>query len=137
MRFLRPSRVDEQAEAVELLSQDGELHVAIPGDSQVFTLQEPRYSLDILVALMRMVNDLPTEFSECLYSPQLLGKFAKAQRAATDRLRLYPKRTENGKYGAAVLTIGSDFIGTVAGLDGSIETDSIIASFLQNEEKAA
>ena len=137
MRFLRPSRVDEQSEAVELLSQDGELHVAIPGDSQVFTLKEPTYSLDDLLALMRKVHGLPTEFSDCLYSPLLLGKFAKAQREANDRLRLYPKRTKNGKIGAAVLTIGTQFIGAVAGMDDSVETDSALSSFLQTEDKAA
>jgi hypothetical protein len=137
MRFLRPSRVDEQAESVELLTQDGELHVAIPGDSQVFTQQTPVYSLWQILQLIRMVHKLPTEYGECLYSPLLLGKFAKAQRAAHDRLRLYPKRTQNGKVGAAVLTIGEQFIGAIAGMDDSIETDSILASFLQIEEKAA
>ena len=137
MRFLRPSRVDEQTETVEMLAQDGELHVAIPGDSQVFTLQEPVYSEDTFIALLGKLNGLPTEYGECLYSPNLLSKFAKAQRTASDRLRLYPKRAHNGKYGIALLTIGEHFIGSIAGLDSSIDTDLVLTSFLQNEEKAA
>jgi len=56
MRFLRPSRVDEQTEAVEMLSQDGELHVAIPGDSQVFALQEPVYSEGAFLSLLGKLN---------------------------------------------------------------------------------
>jgi hypothetical protein len=137
MRFLRPSRVDEHGETVELLVADNELHVGIPGDSQVFTLQEPIYTADTILALFRDIHGLPEGYGECLYSPQLFGKFAKAQREPADRLRLYPKRPNNGKYGVALLTIGEHFIGSIAGLDSSIETDSVLASFLQIEEKAA
>jgi hypothetical protein len=67
-----------------------------------------------------------------------MERFAKAHRVETDRLRLLPRRVAD-RNGAAIVTVGTDFIGAVAGLTYDDLGTATVADFLNltTKEKAA
>jgi hypothetical protein len=132
-RFVKPTRKAHDAEQVRLLVDSGELHVGLEeGDSEVYDIYpDQEYTLESVLNLCRGVAAAPVEHREVVFQPALLGKFGKASREPTDRLRLYPHHTSD-RYGAALVTVGTDFIGAVAGLEYDDVTPEILTVFLQH-----
>lgn len=136
MRFVRPNHVGDREQEVILRIFEGELHVAIPEDTAVFTLTEQPVNLNAVLSFMGKLNNAPKEWQHAIFQPSLLGRFAKAEREQGERLRLYPRHA-NQRYGAALVTVGDNFIGAVAGLEYDDAGDRPLLSFLQAERKAA
>jgi hypothetical protein len=138
LRYVRPNTVGDRDREVALLHQGAELHVGLDDDdSQVFDAAHGELRLSAVRRLIASVDAMATEYGEgCVYSPALAGKFASAQRAASDRAVEFPKRTVNGIVSAKLLTIGANFVGAVAGMtrDDSINPIEVVASLLQLDD---
>lgn len=130
MRFVRPERVAEQEEAVEaVLDDEGGLHIAIQSDSAVFETVKPAYSFADLAAKLHLLEMLPDDHERLEYNPAFAARFAKAKRDANDRLCITPKRFED-RNGVALVTVGKDFLGAIAGLSYALSEPLSIAQFL-------
>jgi hypothetical protein len=142
MRFIRPVRVAEFEQDLAILPQPGELHVGVwvedgeLGDSAVFETTSSALSLKPLLGLITALHKAPLEWDEAVYQPDVLAKFAKAKRADTDRLRIFPRHIID-RNGAAVVTVGTDFIGAIAGLTYDQLGTATVADILQTEGNAA
>lgn len=136
MRFVRPSRVSEQEEAVELLTAPGELHVGTPDDSAVFETVARPYSFEQLVSRLELLEALPAERADQEYGPDILARFAKAKRNEADRLLVRPRRYAD-RNGVAIIRSGSDFLGAVAGLTYGASGNTTLAEFFGTEERVA
>lgn len=142
MRFVRPGRVAEHEQEIILGHDLGELHVGYVDadgellDSAVFETVTGQLSLGPLLAAVDCLDSAPLEFDELIFQPSLVAKFAKAQRAETDRLRILPRRVID-RNGAAVVTVGTDFIGAIAGLTYDQLGTATVADILQTEGNAA
>jgi hypothetical protein len=138
-QFVRPSYKDEHEGDVVYARQPGEFHVGFDRqvhrdgtteeDSAVFETADAGVSLTYLFDYIRFVLAQPTEYDECIYQPSLMQKFAKAKRVGTDRLRIFPRRLSDA-YGAALVTVGTDFVGAVAGLTYDELGTATVADFL-------
>lgn len=137
MRFVRPSRVSEQEEGVELLTAPGELHVGTPDESAVFETVARPYSFRDLTDRLAKLESLPPEAGEeQVYNPDMTARFAKAKRDVRDTLRLNP-RTVRDLFGVALVTVGSDFYGAVAGIQYPNDLATSLSDFLGELESAA
>jgi hypothetical protein len=138
MRFVRPSKKAHDDEVVQTRLVSPELHVATDDDSAVFDTVFPELSLSALLRLFTSLAARPTEHSQMIQQPALAARYAKAQRYDTDRLQWYP-HTANDTYGVALVTVGTDFIGAIAGLsyDDTATAQDTLASFLTPREEAA
>ena len=114
---------------------DGELHVATGDDSAVFETTESALTLDYLLTVVSRLADAPTEFDELIYQPDLLAKFGKAKRSDSDRLRILPRRPTD-RNGAAVVAVGSNFVGAVAGLTYDQLGPDTVSAFLSERQPA-
>lgn len=133
-RFVRPTRVGERTEAVNLVYVGSlcELHVATESDSAVFECTEHSLTLDYLLDAVNRILALPYESAQGLdYQPDLFARFSKAKRSETDRLTLYPRRPSNGRNGVAVVTVGSDFLGAISGLTYEDSETDTVTEFLK------
>jgi hypothetical protein len=139
MRFVRPTKKAHDDEVVRTRLFSSELHVATDDDSAVFDTVLPDLTLSALLRLFTRLAARPTEHSQMIQQPALAARYAKAQRYDTDRLQWYP-HTANDTYGVALVTVGADFIGAIAGLSYD-DTDpgqpDTLASFLTPREEAA
>ena len=137
LRFVRPDKVAEQAEAVETLLDDrGGLHIALQSDSAVFETEESRFNFTDITLRLRLLEALPNEYERLEYNPSFTVRFAKAKRESNDRLGITPKRFK-GRNGVALVTVGKDFIGAIAGLAYEQSERSTVAGFLELEGEAA
>lgn len=130
LMFVRPSRVAHNAEVLSHAVRGAELHIGTDDDSAVFELAEPTMQLDGLLDLLGLWDRKPVQLSTVVQSPKLLERFSKAQRVEGDRLRWYPHRTDSGT--AALVLVGSDFVGALAGMSDDEQGESTVSSFLQN-----
>lgn len=143
MRWVRPQRVAEREMDVVYAVEDGELHVGWGDDeyfeSGVFETVDQYPAYDVVLDMIHRLHAAEREFEACIYQPKLMERFAKAQRADTDRLTILPRRAVigNGLSGAAVVTVGDDFIGAVAGLTYENKGAAKVAAFLDQERKHA
>jgi hypothetical protein len=138
MRFVRPQRVPER-DAYVFMEQHGEhgeeLHVGFDDfagstfESEVYETCEPKLSLDFLLSWINHLYTVPELDDNLIVSPKLVEKFAKAQRADSDRLWIMPRHAWQ-KHGAAVVAVGGDFIGAIAGMTYDEAGDVKVASFL-------
>lgn len=142
MRFVRPNRVAEHEQQLVLAVQPGEFHVGLVDaddvlcESEVYETTPHDLELSYLLEFMRRLDAAPGEWGECVFQPPLAAKFAKAQRVDADRLRILPHHASD-KYGAAVVTVGTNFIGAIAGLEYDQLGTATVADFLHTEGKAA
>lgn len=135
LRFVRPERVPERSESVEWAVKGDEFHVAIKSESAVFNCITSNLSAHFLLRYMENVYARPFEARSSVYDPELFARFAKARREKLDRMHVYPR--EDKKRGLAIVTVGADFIGAVAGINYSHAESSTIESFLGESEYAA
>lgn len=137
LRFVRPSRVAEQEEHIETLLDDrGGLHIALQSDSAVFETEPSRFNFGDITLRLRLLEALPNEFERLEYNPAFAVRFAKAKRETNDRLCITPKRFK-GRNGVALVTVGKDFLGAIAGLSYERSEPSTVAGFLELEGEAA
>jgi hypothetical protein len=136
MRFVRPTKKAHDTEVVRTRLFSSELHVATDDDSAVFDTVLPDLTLDMLLKLFSSIAARPALRDDIILSPSLTAKYAKAQRYDTDRLRIYPYHGVNIR-GVALLTVGADFIGAVAGMRIEDNPPDTLASFLTPREEAA
>lgn len=136
MRFVRPSNKGEQIEELSFGRRPGEFHVGYADESEVYTTQD-EFPLDLanLMQLIDRMLEAPADWDEAIYQPKLVEKFAKAQRVETDRLRILPRRVSD-RNGVAVVSVGRDFLGAIAGLTYDQLGDVMVTDFL-NERNAA
>jgi len=137
-RFVRPSYRDEEAGALTFDTRDLELHVGLERqihrdgstepDSSVFDVIEHSLSLGLLLGVVEALYQKPASLDGLVFQSTLAAKFAKAQRAEFERTRFYPRSTRQS--GAAVVTVGTNFVGMVAGLTDD-PADSTVTSFLR------
>lgn len=135
MRFVRPSNKAEQEESVELAARLGELHVATANDSAVFDALEgtERMTLDVLDKLIEAIARRPDEYEQCVYNPDYFARFAKAKRADSDRLYLYPKRSGNGQNGVALVNVGDSFYGAISAVSYDSHEPTQFASLTEGK----
>lgn len=137
LRFMRPSKVAEQEEHVEtLLDDQGGLHIAIQSDSAVFETEPSGFTFADITLRLRLLEALPNEFERLEYNPAFASRFAKAKREANDRLCITPKRFK-GRNGVALITVGKDFLGAIAGLSYAQSEPFTVDGFLGLEGEAA
>lgn len=137
LRFVRPDKVAEQSEAVETLLDDrGGLHIALESDSAVFETVTPAFSFSDITLRLRLLEALPNEFERLEYNPSFAARFAKAKRESNDRLCITPKRFKE-RNGVAIIMVGKDFLGAIAGLRYGQSERSTVAGFLELEGEAA
>lgn len=137
LRFVRPDKVAEQAESVETLLDDrGGLHIALQSDSAVFETEPSGFTFGDLTLRLRLLEALPNEFERLEYNPSFAVRFAKAKRESNDRFCITPKRFK-GRNGVALVMVGNDFLGAIAGLSYEREDVSTVAGFLELEGEAA
>ena len=136
-RFLKPTRKAHESDDIQLVHRGDELHVGLDdGDTAVFECVDVPLPLEYITTFLNKLRGLPVEWSQCVYSPELLARFAKAQRVEGDRLRFYPRRG-NDRYGVGLVTVGGRFVGGVAGLTYDVDPGFPLLDSLQTEEKAA
>jgi hypothetical protein len=146
-RFVRPSYRDEEAGEITVLAQPGELHVGLErqvhrdgtteSDTAVFETVDNGLTLDFLLntaGVMFLSGQL--DVTQLVYRPSLTAKFAKAQRSDVDQLTIYPRKQPDWPSGAALVTVGADFLGMIAGLTEQPEA-STVESFLLSLERGA
>lgn len=146
MRFVRTDYVPEREDDLAYAHVPGELHIGLDRqinkdgtrkeDSAVFDLIEPDVTLDFLLDWIARLNAAEPEWDELILQPKLAEKWAKASRADSDRLRIYPRHTSD-RNGAAVVTVGTDFIGAIAGMTYDQTGAATVADFLRVEERQA
>lgn len=137
MRFVRPGKVAEHEQKLFFAAREVELHVGFDGDAEVFDSAAASLTLTHLLQRVQLIDRCEVELHECVYQPKLFERFAKAQRVEGDRLRMFPRRGRSGKYGAAVVTVGTDFIGAIAGLEYDDQGPATVAEFLSFHERTA
>jgi hypothetical protein len=138
-RFVRPSYKDEYEDELVYARQPQELHIGIDRridregtreeDTAVFETVDDGVELEYIFDFIHRLSLAPAEFDECIYQVDLAAKFAKAKRTGEDRLRILPRHT-NDVYGAAVVTVGTDFVGAIAGLTYDQLGSATVADFL-------
>lgn len=136
LRFIRPGKVAEQSGEVEALVAENGLHIAIQSESAVFETVGVPFGLGDLTSRLAVIEALPDDYERLEYNPSLMVKFAKAKRDVADRLRVYPKRA-NDRNGVALVTVGNDFLGAIAGLSYTQEEAVTVAGFLGLEGEVA
>jgi hypothetical protein len=141
MRFVRPGNKAEQVEELAFGRRDGEFHVGYgeEKESEVYEVSADRtLTLSYLFEYVDRLTACPFDWDEAIYQPKIMERFAKAHRVETDRLRLLPRRVID-RNGAAVVSVGTDFIGAVAGLTYDDLGTATVADFLNltTKEKAA
>jgi len=136
-RFVKPTRKAHEVEDVDMLVNGNELHVAYYGESAVFDMCEQDVTLNALYGLLTALYAMPTDSRELMFQPSFGARFAKAQRVETDILRVYPRLTHRPvDRGVALVTVGADFIGAIAGLAHD-DAPTLLADFLQNAREEA
>src|SRR6266568_835321 len=122
MRFIRPERVADRAQEIVYVQLSQELHVGYGEGGQiepvtaVFETVEHEVKLETLIGFISQLNDAPVEWDELIYQPKVFERFTQAEREKSgDRLRILPKHAID-RNGAAIVTVGSDFLGAIAGL---------------------
>lgn len=138
-RFVRPSYKDEYADELVYAQQPQEFHIGFErmvhrdgtreDDSAVFETADNGVRLGFLLDHIRRLSAAPAEFDECIYLPELITRFAKAKRETSDRFRILPRHTSD-RNGAAVVTVGTDFVGAIAGLTYDQLGSATVADFL-------
>jgi hypothetical protein len=140
MRFVRPGNKAEQIEELAFnSSRPGEFHVGYgeEKESEVYEVSADRtLTLSYLFEYVDRLTAYPFDWDEAIYQPKIMERFAKAHRVETDRLRLLPRRVID-RNGAAVVTVGTDFIGAVAGLTYDDLGTATVADFLTGVREAA
>lgn len=146
MRFVRTDYVPEREDDIAYALAPNELHIGFARqvnkdgtreeDSAVFELTEPKVPFDFLLDWLMRLNDAEPEWDELILQPKLAEKFAKASRNDTDRLRITPRHATD-VFGAAVVTVGSDFLGAIAGMTYDQLGAATVADFLNTERQAA
>lgn len=125
-RFVKPSRVSHKTDTIQLLLHDNagvkELHVGIsPEDRSEEPVSEIYERREIdgqnwadVFGLVQQIRKR-SHATECFVEQaSLRARFAKAEREFGDRMRVYPSFGE--RFDSAVITVGSDFLGAIAGL---------------------
>lgn len=137
LRFVRPDKVAEQAESVEtLLGDRGGLHIALQSDSAIFETEPTVFTFADITLLLHSIKALPNEFERLEYNPAFASRFAKAKREANDRLCITPKRFK-GRNGVALVAVGKNFLGAIAGLSYAQSEPFMVDEFLGLEGEAA
>lgn len=136
-RFVRPSYKAEESGLLSFATRDLELHVGLErqthrdgtteSDTTFFDAKTHRLTLDYLLDTVGELYGLPESLAGLIHAPATLERFTKAGRTDADRLTFYPRKTPLS--GAAVVTVGADFVGMIAGLTDLPET-ATVASFL-------
>lgn len=136
-RFVRPKRKRDQDERVESALSGGELHIACGGESGVFDTCEPVVTLATLTTLLHLLFLLPPDSREQILDPQYAARFSKAQRVETDSLHVFARLSNlPTKRGIAIVTVGDNFVGAIAGrVHGDIGQSPLLTSLLQNARK--
>jgi hypothetical protein len=131
MRFVRPGNKAEQIEELAFnSSRPGEFHVGYGDESEVYEVSNDHtLTLHYLFDYIDRLTACPFDWDEAIYQPKIMERFAKAHRVETDRLRLLPRRVID-RNGAAVVSVGTDFIGAVAGLTYDDLGTATVADFL-------
>lgn len=133
-RFVKVTRKAHEVENVQLLVNGDELHVGVDGDSAVFETHQGGLDLSVVFQLLEGLYALPDDKRELVFQPAFAARFAKAQRYETDALRVYPRLTHRPvERGVALVTVGTDFIGAIAGLTHD-DAPGVLASFLQTAQ---
>lgn len=146
MRFVRPGRVITETQELVHALQPLEFHVGwdeigdnrgiVAADSAVFeTHPDMRLRATALFDSIATIRQSPVEWDELIFKPGLFEKFSKAARGEFDRVRIQPRRHRDNR-GAAVVTVGADFIGAVAGMTYDQLGPDIIAELLGKEQAA-
>lgn len=137
-RFVRPGRKAELEEEISYVVTDAELHIATEKDSAVFDLTDaPSLTLDVLTDRLGMIYSLaPAGREQWIYDPDCFARFAKAKRGELDRVRFYPRQSAS-KADLAVVTVGSDFIGAIAGVIESFVEPETVSAFLSLRKEVA
>lgn len=125
-RFVKPSRVSHKTDTIQMLLHDNaevkELHVGIsPEDRSEEPVSEIYERREIdgqnwagVFGLVQQIRKR-SHATECFVEQaSLRARFAKAEREFGDRMRVYPSFGE--RFDSAVITVGSDFLGAIAGL---------------------
>lgn len=137
LRFIRPGNKAEQAEELAFGIRPGEFHVGYDSamvetddgmtNAIVFDSVDEGPPFAYFTDFIGRLLVQPSEFDQCIYQPAVMAKFAKAQRAETDRLYIMPKHVSD-RNGLAVVRVGDDFLGAIAGLTYD-ETQNATAAF--------
>lgn len=153
LRFTRPDRVRDRTMRVKLLiaadpsfdpstgHPDGkpalELHVGILEDdanadilsSEVYSLHladYPYIQFEKLWEVMQEVRKQTFFSEEFVMQAGLIARFKAAEQQFGDRMRLYPAAPKPHHHGQrALVTVGSNFIGAIAGLGEPSENNDI------------
>lgn len=133
MRWLRPTRKAEHVQEIQLIVRGEEFHLGaydvsqLPGelvDSAVFAydwhdpddgVTPAPARLDYLREHIARISKQRVEMSQMVYQGPLLARFDKATRSTMDRVRFYPRRLDS-RHGAAIVTVGPDFLGAISAL---------------------
>lgn len=153
LRFVRPDRVRDRTMRVEILvaqdpafnpttgHPDGlaaeEFHVGLREDdpnadittSEVYSLYPADYPMVNFKKVWAAMQDIysQTFFSEeYVMQAGLVARFKAAEQRFGDRMRLWPAAPAHMKHGQrALVTVGSSFIGAIAGLGEPSENNDI------------
>ena len=158
LAFVRPNLVAEKAEIVRLLTSESfhrdengevhiaELHVALEGPekgqpekseplSGVWSVRTPGNTFQAVYGLIEGVGRTVEPSGIVVLQPKLLAKFSRAQRDDDDVVNIYPARHLDRT--AAVVTVGSGFIGAVAGIAASRHINQLPQWGLTERQEAA
>jgi hypothetical protein len=131
LRAVRPALKAHQEESVTLLNGDldydstsyDELHVQVgEEDGEVYSLADEMWGLEDVLDLISRIRRRVDGSTPLVFNPAYLARFQKASPDASSRMRIYPIR--KGAAGAALVTVGADFIGAIAGMDNYDVTES-------------
>ena len=137
MRAVRTTLKRHDEELVQLLVSGSELHVQV-GDEEgvVYDITERAWDSGSVQQLLTRILDREDRDIPLCFDPTLLARFGKAARGDGDRMRLYP--IGKASQGAAVVTVGDNFVGAIAGMDNYDRKPSdVLAAWGIREQEAA
>lgn len=122
-RYVRPQKKADQDEPVTLIVHQSELHVQLgEQDGVVFETVPTGVSLDAAFNMVKVYDAAPHEYQGIYVSPELLARFAKAQRSSNAHCRL-DGVTQNDFGGGVLVRVGDSFIGAVRGTKYELLTE--------------
>lgn len=147
--FVKPKNKAQESYSVDLAVEGPEMHVGLgdeqPGDeyldTAVYETGEGSVTLSFLLGAISRLSARAVETREYTFLPSLWARFGAAERETGDRLRIDPHIAHASRAGeditVAVVTVGKDFIGGLAGPTHEGGIESVLESWLPEEIREA